>query len=150
MDIFAFIRAEDQRLVKLMDKLGPKDLPADVEDMLIRQAGIQFGALSRVEGEHFYPAFEVYEQTADAAAMHMDMIRGISAAFEAIEGAEPGTGKARAIDTLREKVEAYVTSKESALVPMVRAVIPGDLAQGLGRAAQEDMNVHRRKIANGD
>jgi hypothetical protein len=148
MDIYDFIRAEDERLLKLMGKLKDPATPAEVRTMLIHQARIQFGALTRVEGEHFYPALEMYDETKASAAMHRDMVRGISTALDALESADLANPDNLALlEGLPAKVEAFVKSKEEALFSVVRNVIPEDLALGLGLAAEQDINTHRRKLA---
>jgi len=148
MDIYEFIRTEDDRLVQLMHKIADKSVSGDVRELLLNQARIQFGALAHVEGEHFYPALEMYEQTKATAAAHRDMNRTIRTALDALDGADlDDPDNAELLESLPGKVEDFVKSKEKKLFSEVKGVIPEDLAQGLGRAAQEDMNVHRRKLA---
>lgn len=148
MDIYEFIKTEDERLLKLMGKLKDPAAPAEVRSMLIHQVRIQFGALTRVEGEHFYPALEMYEETKAQAAMHRDMVRGVSAALDALESADLADQEnAALLQGLPARVEAYVKSKEEALFSVVRNVIPENLALGLGLAAEQDINTHRRKLA---
>jgi hypothetical protein len=149
MDIYEFIKAEDKRLMDMAGKLLDSEAGSpDVRNMLIRQLRIQFGALSMVEGEHFYPALEMYEQTGEFAVKQRGLASDVSETLERLKKADPADPETKnLIETLYSQIEIYLKSKEEALFQEVRKTIPEELAEGLGRAAEQDLNVHRRKLA---
>jgi hypothetical protein len=149
MDIYEFIKAEDKRLKDMADKLLDSEAGSpDVRRMLIRQLRIQFGALSMVEGEHFYPALEMYEPTGEFAKKQRGLASDINQTLERLQEADPSEPETKKlIETLHSQIEIYLESKEEALFEEVRKTIPEELAEGLGQAAQQDLNVHRRKLA---
>lgn len=149
MNIYDFISAQDKRLVDIMDKLEDSTAgEPGIRGMLINQARIQFGALARVEGEHFYPALELFDETKEVSEKHRGMVREISAAMDELERANPAdAATGNLIEAIHSRVETYVKSKEDELFSEVRDIIPDDLAENLGRVADQDINRHRRKLA---
>ena len=149
MDIYEFIKAEDKRLMDMAGKLLDSEAGSpEIRGMLIRQLRIQFGALCMVEGEHFYPALDMYDETGEFTEKQRALASDVSETLDRLKQADPSNpGTKNLIETLHSQIEIYLKGKEEALFEEVRKTIPEELAEGLGQAAEQDLNVHRRKLA---
>lgn len=149
VNIYQFIAAEDERLAKLMDRLEDSTAGEPrIREMLLNQARIQFGALKRVEDEHFYPALRLYDETREAADAFREKSDAVEQAVaEALKAEASEPGAKHAIEALSSQARGFAEYKEKNLFPMVRDAIPEDLAETLGDVAEQQINSVRRELA---
>jgi hypothetical protein len=90
----------------------------------------------------------MYEETKEIAGKHKGMVSEVNSTLDELVQADPAKPETRhLIESLHSQMEMYLKNKEGALFDEVRETISEELAESLGRAAQEDINHHRRKLA---
>lgn len=148
MDIFAALRAENARILKVLNALehGSAGRPEERE-RLLRELDVRLRAEHRLEDELLYPLLSAYPETRPDAARSREEIREIEAQLDELEGIPAReTRFQRSAEVLHALVRDHLRREEHQVFPKAARVVPEDEAALLGERFERERRILERSL----